>query len=190
MPDPSEDHGVMLTLEESGTGWDQFAVNEQKFGVRSTYDEHFYTTKIDKNNCAISEAQASRIAREIMQESLNKGGLADYHIAEERGFEIDDKVCRTCGTIVHRHASTLASPLLHEVRGTCQQQWLAVARPARLGLRVSGTPCLAQLALVQRTCPYDLSCWPELLCKSRCLSVCLCVCVCVCVCMCACVCAA
>lgn len=91
MPDEG-DPGLMMSLDDSNTGWDQFAVNEQRFGVQSTYDEHLYTTVIDKQACGISEKEAARLAHEIVADTSARGGLAAYHIAEERGFEIDDKV--------------------------------------------------------------------------------------------------
>ena len=42
---PEDD--MELSLEDDGGEWDQFKVNEEKFGVESTYDEHLYTTRID-----------------------------------------------------------------------------------------------------------------------------------------------
>lgn len=43
--------GSMLHLEDSmgpvQRGWDQFAVNEAKFGVRTDYAEELYTTELD-----------------------------------------------------------------------------------------------------------------------------------------------
>lgn len=86
-PDEGDDGSLFLGLEESAGGWDQFAVNKEKFGVESTFDEHIYTTKINKDNCVISEADAARIAREI------ESGAAlstNVHILEERGMEVDD----------------------------------------------------------------------------------------------------
>lgn len=45
------DAAAMMHLEESagavGRGWDQFAVNESKFGVKTDYAEAFYTTELD-----------------------------------------------------------------------------------------------------------------------------------------------
>lgn len=50
-PDESEDAAGALLLEESvgpvARGWDQFAVNEAKFGVRTDYAEELYTTELD-----------------------------------------------------------------------------------------------------------------------------------------------
>jgi len=62
--------------------WDQFAVNEERFGVRSTFDEEQYTTKIDRSLPGYSdrEREAERVAAEIEKE---KGG--SLHMMEERG---------------------------------------------------------------------------------------------------------
>ena len=57
------------TLESAGrftgTGWDQFAVNEQTFGVRTTYNEDDYTTPIKRNDPKYRDraAKAERIIR-------------------------------------------------------------------------------------------------------------------------------
>lgn len=76
------------TLEESSTNWDQFAVNEQKFGVKSTYDEHFYTTKINKNDPNYEQRlkEAQKLAFEIENQELT----GNIHLAEDRGIIIDD----------------------------------------------------------------------------------------------------
>lgn len=75
-----------LTLEDDGKGWDQFKVNEDKFGVESTYDEHLYTTRINTEAEDYHERvkRAEQLAREIENEVTN-----DPHILEERG-KIDD----------------------------------------------------------------------------------------------------
>jgi PAB1-binding protein PBP1 len=45
------DGSQLLQLEDTvgpvGRGWDQFAVNEAKFGVRTNYAEELYTTELD-----------------------------------------------------------------------------------------------------------------------------------------------
>lgn len=77
-----------LTLEDDSNGtWDQFKVNEEKFGVESTYDEHLYTTRINKNTKDYQERlqRAERLAREI--EGLSS---SDRHVLEERGVTVDD----------------------------------------------------------------------------------------------------
>lgn len=50
------------------TSWDQFTVNEQLFGVKASFDEEVYTTKLDRNapDYKEREREAQRIANEIM----------------------------------------------------------------------------------------------------------------------------
>eukprot|EP00667_Euglena_gracilis_P000201 EG_transcript_201 len=62
------DGGLSLEneIEQVGkaTSWDQFAVNREKFGYRSTWDESLYTTKLGSVSAEM-EREAARIAREI-----------------------------------------------------------------------------------------------------------------------------
>lgn len=77
-----------LTLEDNPNGtWDQFKVNEEKFGVESTYDEHLYTTRIDTSAKDYQERlqRAERLAREIEGQAST-----DRHVLEERGAQVDD----------------------------------------------------------------------------------------------------
>lgn len=64
-----------------GKAWDQFAANEQLFGLKTDYDENMYTTSIDKSHPQYRErmAQADKKAREIMNTTA-----ATSHVAEER----------------------------------------------------------------------------------------------------------
>ncbi|CAI8607939.1 unnamed protein product [Vicia faba] len=67
-------------------GWDQFETNKMLFGVKSTFDEELYTTKLEKGpRMRELEMQALRIAREIEGEETQ-----DIHLAEERGLYSDD----------------------------------------------------------------------------------------------------
>jgi PAB1-binding protein PBP1 len=82
--EPSADTNVNMSLEDTGrsSNWDQFSTNEQLFGVKSNYDESYYTTTIDRSNPQYAEraARAEKIAREIEgSSSLNA------HVREERG---------------------------------------------------------------------------------------------------------
>jgi len=79
-------------LEDSGAGWDQFAVNRDKFGVETTFNEELYTTALKKESCNISEQEAARIAREIESQT----GTTNYHILEERGGELDADEVSAC----------------------------------------------------------------------------------------------
>jgi PAB1-binding protein PBP1 len=49
-------------------GWDQFAANENLFGVKTTFDESIYTTKIDRSTPDFKERErkAQALANEIM----------------------------------------------------------------------------------------------------------------------------
>ncbi|KAL3375677.1 hypothetical protein AABB24_006907 [Solanum stoloniferum] len=65
-------------------GWDQFQANETLFGVKSTFNEELYTTKLDKGpQMRELEKEALRIAREIESEETR-----DLHLAEERGIQL------------------------------------------------------------------------------------------------------
>lgn len=72
-----------MTLEKSTSGrqWDQFAVNERQFGIKTTYDENIYTTAIDKSHPQYKErlAKADKAAKEI-----ESSATTTAHHAEER----------------------------------------------------------------------------------------------------------
>ncbi|KAK9677188.1 hypothetical protein RND81_11G126600 [Saponaria officinalis] len=77
----------------TGRSWDQFKVNEALFGVKSTFNEELYTTKLEKGpRMRELEEEARRIAGEIEGEET-----FDLHLAEERGalphadFDIDEE---------------------------------------------------------------------------------------------------
>ncbi|KAF9479600.1 hypothetical protein BDN70DRAFT_932406 [Pholiota conissans] len=69
------------------TSWDQFSVNEQLFGVRASFDEDVYTTKLDRSAPDFKEREkrAAKLASEILGTATN-----NPHIAEERGVIVDD----------------------------------------------------------------------------------------------------
>lgn len=81
MGESLEDMALDSTSKHGGTGWDQFAVNEQNFGTRTTYNEDDYTTTIDRSNPEYRRraAEADRIAREI-----EGSAPANAHVREER----------------------------------------------------------------------------------------------------------
>ncbi|CDF32838.1 unnamed protein product [Chondrus crispus] len=69
-----------------GKKWDQFQVNEDKFGVTTSFDEHQYTTKIDTRDARFAEREkeAAKLALEI------EGKQADnVHLRIERNQGID-----------------------------------------------------------------------------------------------------
>ncbi|XP_044496279.1 polyadenylate-binding protein-interacting protein 3-like isoform X2 [Mangifera indica] len=95
---PDEDDPQLPELENIFDGprnrsWNQFAINEELFGVKTTFDEELYTTKLLRGpQTRELEREATRIAREIEREDTQ-----DLHLAEERGmnlhenFDIDEE---------------------------------------------------------------------------------------------------
>lgn len=88
VPDDHETFDINDSLENEDASWNQFAVNEEKFGIKSTFDEHLYTTRINKNDPHYQEKlkEADRIAKEIE----SQGPTSNVHLAEDRGLIVDD----------------------------------------------------------------------------------------------------
>lgn len=89
----------------NGNSWDQFAVNEKLFGVKTNFNEDLYTTKLDRSAADFKEREkkAQKIANEIIGVSgsvlagmltsnmSSKGATTNPHIAEERQMNsVDD----------------------------------------------------------------------------------------------------
>ncbi|CAG98468.1 Pbp1p [Kluyveromyces lactis] len=88
-PDESESFPLNNTsLEDDNGTWDQFAVNEKKFGIKPSFDEHFYTTRINKEDPEYQKKlnEAERIAKEIE----SQGASGNVHIDEDRNIKYDD----------------------------------------------------------------------------------------------------
>ncbi|KKY23898.1 putative pab1 binding protein [Phaeomoniella chlamydospora] len=107
---PDESVGPEMSLESDNTGtWDQFAVNERKFGTKTTYDENLYTTSINRSDPSYRqrEAAAAKLAREIEDSTSNNA-----HIREERGqaleTDFDDEEAKYSGV---RRGKTEFPPL-------------------------------------------------------------------------------
>ncbi|KAJ2556892.1 poly(A)-binding protein binding protein [Coemansia sp. RSA 1933] len=85
VPDESDALGALESeLGHSGDQaprWDQFATNEEMFGLTTDYDEEFYTTKLDRTRSDFKEREreAIRIAQEIQSTPF-----LNSHVAEER----------------------------------------------------------------------------------------------------------
>ncbi len=82
VPDVSTDlDGSLESGATTSRKWDQFAENERLFGLKTDYNENFYTTAIDRSHPQYSErvARADRAAREI-----EKSAPTTAHVAEER----------------------------------------------------------------------------------------------------------
>ncbi|KUI58275.1 hypothetical protein VP1G_05560 [Cytospora mali] len=80
-PDAPEDTDGSLEKSTDNRPWDQFAVNEEKFGLKTDYDENIYTTTIDRSAPSYKArmANADRLARQI-----ERSAPASSHVAEER----------------------------------------------------------------------------------------------------------
>ncbi|KAI9566778.1 hypothetical protein HD554DRAFT_2173956 [Boletus coccyginus] len=102
----------------ANNSWDQFAVNEQMFGVTTSFDEEVYTTKLDRSAADFKEKErkAQRIASEIMGTTAN-----NLHIAEERNLNLDDS-----GVNEEDKYTFLFSSYLHVL--TAQPRYGAVVR--------------------------------------------------------------
>ncbi|KAI0181277.1 hypothetical protein GGR52DRAFT_577836 [Hypoxylon sp. FL1284] len=97
---PSNSDGLELGLEKSTSGgaWDQFAANEQQFGIKTTYDENIYTTQIDKSHPQYQErvAAAEKKAREIEASPASHSHVAEERVmdfagGDETGVDEEDK---------------------------------------------------------------------------------------------------
>jgi PAB1-binding protein PBP1 len=69
-------HGIYTS--NFSRSWDQFETNATLFGVKSTFNEEIYTTKLERGpHMSELEKHASRVAREIEGEDTR-----DIHLAE------------------------------------------------------------------------------------------------------------
>jgi hypothetical protein len=105
-----------LELDETAhtTGsWDQFEVNQRKFGVKSTFREEIYTSVINKSAPGFKklEHEAQRIAAEILADQSD-----NIHIAEERGqvnFEHLDEEERYSSVLRPNEVKVKLEPAAH-----------------------------------------------------------------------------
>lgn len=87
---PSDNTMTFGDTSHSGD-FDQFKVNEQKFGVKSTYNEDDYTTRIDRSsaNFAEKDARAARIAAEIEGNSRSNA-WSEQRGGNDEGYDEED----------------------------------------------------------------------------------------------------
>ena len=95
--------GGLGDTKGAGIGkFDQFAVNERKFGVKSTYDETLYTTKLDKSKLSKQQKQkAERQAREILSKSST-----NVHVMEDRGKSVNGDEEALYGAVVKNKSAS------------------------------------------------------------------------------------
>lgn len=82
VPEKSNESCLDLEAEvKDGNSWNQFEVNEKKFGVTTDFCEDLYTTVVDKSRSdfKLKELEASRIANEI-----EKSTATNVQVAIER----------------------------------------------------------------------------------------------------------
>lgn len=85
-PDPQDPNSsIDLSLEARHTQWDQFAVNKDKFGVTTSWDEDLYTTPLNRETEDYKKRQ--REAAKIAQEIEKGTSSSNFHVMEERGIE-------------------------------------------------------------------------------------------------------
>lgn len=86
---PSSNGGLDGGLEDAKDNkpWDQFAVNEEKFGVQTDYDENIYTTSIDRSRPDYNEkvARAEKLARRIEGTAANSAHAAEERVVDHVG---------------------------------------------------------------------------------------------------------
>ncbi|VYS57311.1 unnamed protein product [Arabidopsis thaliana] len=89
VPDETIPHGADLENvfdNPWNRKWNQFEVNKSLFGVKSTFDEDLYTTRLERGpQTKQLEEHAQKIAREIEAETTR-----DIHVAEERGLQLNE----------------------------------------------------------------------------------------------------
>jgi PAB1-binding protein PBP1 len=87
LPQLGQGDDVTFGPGAKNTQWDQFAVNEKLFGVKTNFDEDVYTTRLDRSAADFKERErkAQKIANEITGVVTN-----NPHVAEERTVNIVD----------------------------------------------------------------------------------------------------
>jgi PAB1-binding protein PBP1 len=62
-------------------------VNETRFGVKTSFNEELYTTKLDRSGPDFKERERRA---QIIADEISGGVTNNPHLAEERGQGIDD----------------------------------------------------------------------------------------------------
>ena len=116
--DPLQTEGLDLHPGKGAT-WDQFAANEQRFGVRTSYDEDLYTTKLDKGRAKMSTAEAERIAAEIEGQASS----ASRHLRDDRNTAgtLDEVRFALLGWLLTGLPTSL--PTLARAAAACKTCW-------------------------------------------------------------------
>lgn len=112
VPDSNDTFNGSLEKSSGSGTWDQFAENERLFGLKTNYDENFYTTAIDKSHPEYKEriAAAEKKAREIERSAPTTAHVAeervmDYVGGDDGGDEEDKYVLVSC--CLHQFANSI-----------------------------------------------------------------------------------
>ena len=97
-----QSEGPEITLENENRHWDQFEVNKNQFGVKSTYDEELYTTKkVTADQLSYDQIKrALKIEKEIYGKETKDEGLEEdeeklYGAVIGSGRYVDNEVIET-----------------------------------------------------------------------------------------------
>ncbi|RHY50229.1 hypothetical protein DYB30_012143, partial [Aphanomyces astaci] len=115
--DPSLDSGDLDASRGGKTSWNQFEVNSKLFGVKNTYDENLYTTKLDKSKISFEQSKAAeKLAREIESQTSQ-----NHHVSEERGKYTQDSIDEEAHASMARGANAYVPPALRKAEDAKQQ---------------------------------------------------------------------
>ncbi|BGP45996.1 poly(A)-binding protein binding protein [Rhodotorula kratochvilovae] len=125
-----------------GKGWDQFAVNESRFGLKTDYDDEIYTTKLDRsgNDFKAREARAAQLEKEILKGTSPFANNA--HVAEERGEQAPDSLNEEdrYGAVIRAEGAYVPPGARKAALARLQNGSSATAAASRTPPVVSGTP--------------------------------------------------
>ncbi|CAI2177489.1 19956_t:CDS:10 [Funneliformis geosporum] len=76
-----------LREQSSNVSWDQFAANEQLFGIKTDFNEEIYTTKLDRSRADFKERERQAIA---IANEITRSSTTNVHMLEERGFIVEE----------------------------------------------------------------------------------------------------
>lgn len=138
--------GGLEDSKDSSKPWDQFAVNAEKFGVQTDYDENIYTTSIDRSRPDYNErvARAERLARKIEGSTATSAHAAEERVVDhaiggaEDGLDEEEKYDFDSYGLDHP-ANSFTGTAVSNVRTSHPSQ----TRPRTSTLRLHDVPQLA-----------------------------------------------
>ncbi|RIA96057.1 hypothetical protein C1645_755905 [Glomus cerebriforme] len=126
---PDESGELMKGLEDDinsdsgNTSWDQFAANEQLFGIKTDFNEEIYTTKLDRSRADFKERERQAIA---IANEITRSSTTNVHLLEERGFIVEesqmDEEERYGAVVRNRDPNKYTPPHLRKIQEQQQLQ--------------------------------------------------------------------